>query len=380
MVVDRKRNGSAITSQNYFAGLGEFGAARSSLSEARSKLSWRAFEYLLGELNRAVPDILWRGHRVYAVDGCHLSLPASQEILKEYPRAQSEAKRTHYPKMMLVTATNVLSGVPYAARTAAGESGSERALLGSMLDEFKLGDIVLADRGFDGAESLHEIDKRGLYFIVRMKTGDTTAMPIRGFIASGKRSAIVEFFDPSGGRVQVRLIRNGRDHKKRVIVVATNLIGDAYPAKDIYRLYLKRWRIETMYYRVKELLQAQTFYARSLNGVMQELWANFFVLGLTAHVVGQSRLVSKSLKVPNFKNAVEVVRRHLHSAVSLKVTNGEANRIAELMIDQVRAVVVRQQPGRKNPRLSKQTINRWTIGRPLGKDRPKNRLKRASVS
>ena len=149
MVSSRKQNGSEITSLNYFAEIGMPGSSvcRSSLSEARSKVSWECFAYLLDELNRAKEPVTWKGHRVRACDGSYVTLPASEEILEHFPRRKSQQSRTHYPKGLLLVVTDILTGIPSAARIGSDE-GSERAMLTSMLDGFEAGDVLLLDRGY----------------------------------------------------------------------------------------------------------------------------------------------------------------------------------------------------------------------------------------
>lgn len=370
MVSSRKQNGSEITSQNYFTELkrADLAAARSSITGARSKLSWRAFEYLLKELNSATTSSLWRGRRVFAVDGTYLSLPATAEILKSFPRANSIKKRTHYPKALFVTATNVLSGVPLTAKIDSGESGSERKLLISMLSDFAKNSVLLLDRGFDGVQNLYEIHKRDLYFIARMRTDRTTSLVIRKFLDSKKYSSIVEFENEEDKIFKVRLIRRGICRNGRPIVVATNLVDQKYSATEVFNLYKKRWNIETMYRRVKGLFQIEKFTAKSLNGVLQEIWANLFVLGLTSDTMNGANTPSAQ-HIPNYKNASEVVRRHLHFAISIPLTREQAKLIASDMIEQIEKIICKRQIGRKNPRISKQPINRWTLNRPLGKNR-----------
>jgi hypothetical protein len=382
MVSSRKQNGSEITSLNYFSEIGrpELGACRSSLSEARSKISWEVFEYLLDELNRASNPATWKGHRVRACDGTHITLPATAPILEHFPRRECEQSRTHYPKALLVVATDILTGIPSTARLGQGEYGSERELLASMLDDFEPGDIMLMDRGYEGINHLYELEKRGQKFITRLRAaGGSCSKAVRALLASGKTSLLIDFETSRGETYTVRLLLKGMDINGLPIVLCTNLIDrQKYSVKEIYKLYLRRWEIETMYSRVKQLFSMEKFYARSLNGVLQEVWGNLFLLGLTSFAVTASQ-ASSLVSAPNFKNASEVVRRHIHYAISIRLTRRRALRRARAMIEQIGSLTCRKQTGRKNPRISKQPATKWNVHRPLAKNRPNQPYKKAKM-
>jgi hypothetical protein len=372
MVSNRKQNGSEITSLNYFAEIGKPGQSicRSSFSEARSKLSWECFAYLLDELNRAADPQTWKGHRIRACDGSHLTLPASKEILEHFPRRENEQSQTHYPKGLLVTVTDILTGVPSIAKICSGEYGSERDMLVSMLDDFETGDILLLDRGYEGVDHLFEIHRRGQNFITRVRASGSCSGQVNALLHSGKKSIDVAVKTKSGESYMVRLVRMGRDRVGLPIVVCTNLIDKSkYSNREIFEIYLRRWEIETMYHRVKQLFSIEKFYARSLNGVLQEIWANLFMLGLTAFTVRATDATTK-VSAPSFKNASEVVRRHLHNAVSIRLTPRLAIKCAREMLEQIASIHSRKQVGRKNPRTSKQPTNKWNVHRPLTKNRP----------
>ncbi len=376
MVSHRKQNGSEITSRNYFSEIGQPNRCvkRSAFSEARSNLSWECFPFLLDELNRASEPKLWKGHKVRAADGTYLSLPASKDILELFPRRVCEQNRSHYPKALLVVATDVLNGIPSTARICSSELGDERTLLKAMLDEFEGGDILLLDRGYEGADLLYEIHRRGQYFVARVRSGNSCSNAVKSLLGSSKKSIIVQLQTQSGESYPVRLIKRGRDRKGLPIIVATNLIASNYSKREIFELYLRRWKIETMYLRVKNLFALERFYSKSINGVMQEIWANLFILGLTAYVSGAA---SESVgRTANFKNAAEVVRRFFHYAVSTCLTPRQASKAARTMIAQIESCYCCKQPGRKNVRISKQPGNKWNIHRPLTRNRPKNRRKK----
>jgi IS4 transposase len=249
-----------------------------------------------------------------------------------------------------------------------------------MLDDFEAGDILLLDRGYEGVDHLYEIHKRGQHFIARMRAAGSCSEQVKALLRSDKKSIVVEVKTKSGESYPVRLVKMGRDRVGLPIVLCTSLIDKAkYSNREIFDLYLRRWEIETMYHRVKQLFSVEKFYARSLNGVLQEIWANLFMLGLAAFTVHATNTTTH-VSAPSFKNASEVVRRHLHYALSVRLTPRLALKCARKMLEQIDSIHSRKQLGRKNPRISKRPTTKWNIHRPLAKNRPNQPYKRAGMA
>lgn len=389
MVADQNRFGYESSSQEYFYNLNhnskiEYEAAkRSTISEARSKLSYKAFEYLLNSINlnqkSEISDShLWHGHLVRAVDGTKLTLPATKEILKEFPRRGNRGGSVeHYPFAILTTAVNVFTGQPNAVRMG-NKNSSEPQHLVSMLDEFERGDIVLLDRGLGGGNVWLELAERGQFFVNRVKSkesGTGSSESVTRFLKSNKKQLIIKKLVKDGESKKtllVRLIRGRRLKCGGVLVIATNLLDKKlYPAKEVLKLYSSRWKVETHYGRAKTLLQLSKFHGRDLNKVKQEIFANLLILSITSlailEVENKVEKISKKRKcssTPNFKNAVNVVKRNfLYILGSPTMTAKASAFMAKKMINQIQNVRCAIQPNRSYPRYSRQAVNRWAYAK-----------------
>ncbi len=388
MTCARNCNGYDITSQNYFADLknrldeGSEGVCRSSLCEARGQLKWEAFEYLLNEVNSLSPNHTWKKHRLFAVDGTCLNLPHQDEIIESFPLGKNKRTRAHYPKGLLLTVTDVLSGVPLLAELGHYRTDSERGMLANNFSKIPKGSILLLDRGYDGVRTFKQISDEDLHFIVRVRTRTDSRISqnIMDFLSSGKKEQVVWIRNLKGTELKVRLLRYGLDVEGLPIVLATNLLcRSAYSRSEIMCCYKKRWKVETLYYRVKKLLQLELFHARSINGVKQEIWANLFVLGLTAVLINQAIKMAKmntNKVAPNFKNAIEIIRRHLKWII-LTRNEKQKKKILQEMYIAIIQVTCCKQPGRKNPRFSRQPQSSWR--RPDGKNRARTQAEKKRV-
>ena len=373
MAANRNGSGYAITAQDFFheRGCGDMAPIKQSVCNARKKVSWQAFEYLLNEANQEkIIEELWLGHRVRIVDGTKLNLPLSDELVKHFTVPNTKGGPGHYPQAWMVTLINSTSCQPVAMELGCHKS-SERELMLKMLHRFCPGDIALLDRGLGGAKVYLDFIKNDVHFIHRVKTsGDRIAGYIQDFLKSRKASQIVAVpvCDDDGEDIflMVRLVRGPKDSEGKRIVFATSLIDqDQYPTLSIRELYRRRWNIETMYGRVKHVLEIGKFHSRSLNGILQEIYAHLLVISLTALIEFQaSRKIGldREKAIPNFKAAIHVVRRHLAMIVGhRKLKRREAVLLAEQMVEEASRVLWRKQPGRSHPRVSMQPIKSWNL-------------------
>lgn len=385
MAAHHNSDGYAISSQNYFSELSQFmgesiePASHQAVSRARSKIDWQAFRHLLQEANQ--DDVLtgsrfrYRGHVTRAIDGTQLTLPHSEELLEYFDQRSSSAGLGHYPGALLVTALNVFTGQGKAARVA-NHICSERDQLMSMIElDFSAGDLSLLDRGFGGDQVFLCFEDHRQYYLCRMRSsGERNALYVQDFLSSREKDRVIRqtvIHQDTGEEVEIRirLIRGPKDSEGKRIILATNFTDKTeYSRRSLLKLYRFRWSVETMYGRVKNLLKLEAFHAKSINGVMQEIFANLLVMSLTAIVAlgaAAELKLDPDVAVPSFKNAQAVVKRHLIEAIciSSRLTKRKSRELAKLMIEEASRVIWKKQPGRSYPRVSKQPIKCWNLAK-----------------
>jgi hypothetical protein len=368
MTIEGNRAGYSISAQDFFAEMG-FAASeapkKQTVSDARAKLQWQGFEFLLKESRRSDLEDPWLGHPVQIVDGTKLTMPNSDELTEHFATPNTKSGPGFYPQAWMVTVINSTSAQPIAARVGCHKE-SERDLMLGLLDECRANEVLLLDRGLGGARVYLNCIKRDIFFIHRAKTsGDRVALYVQDFIASGKKSALygVEAADDDGENVLlwVRLIEGPLDSEgKRIVFVTSLLDKKKYSVGAIRELYRRRWGIETAYDRVKNLLYLEKFHARSYNCVMQEIFANLLVMSLSAAIDLQA---SKNLELdrdesaPSFKAVVHVVRRYFSVIAAFeKISMRKASELEQQMIEEAGLILYKKRPGRSYPRVSKQPI------------------------
>lgn len=374
MALEGNRAGYSISAQDFFSDLGlapSDAPKKQTISDARTKIKWEGFEFLLGEARRDDLEIRWHKHIVRIADGSKINLPNSPELRERFAIPNTKVGPGFYPQAWLVTLINSTSGQPIAARVGCHKECSERDLMLGLLSHCHIGDVLLLDRGLGGARVYLECAKRGLFFLHRVRTsGETVALYVQDFLASQKQSALygVEAEEESGEKVMlwIRLVRGPRDSEGKTIVFATNLLDEeVYSNASIRELYQQRWGIETVYNRSKNLLHLEKFHARSYNGIMQEIFANLLVMSLASAVdveAGKKVGIDRATAAPNFKAVVHVVRRYFSILASINViSKKKAADLAALMVEEAALIIYEKRPGRSYPRVSKQPIKNHNL-------------------
>lgn len=324
------------------------------------------FKFLLEESYRQDLETRWLDHCVKIADGTKLTLPRTQDILEHVECPNTKAGPMHYPQALMVTAISSSTGQPLGMNIGSHRS-SERELLLELLKRSNPSDLWLLDRGLGGAAIYLEFLRLDIDFVHRAKTsGDTIPFYIKDFIKSRCQTQEVSIpVKDIGGKwtaILVRLVRGRKDSEGKQIVFVTSLLDqERYSNRAIRELYRERWGIETMYNRVKNIIQIEKFHARSWNGIIREIYAHLVVISLAAQIdIEASRQLKLDRKKaqPNFKAVINVIKRNFVVLLgkTQTFTPSDINRMADEMIREATRVVYRKRPGRNFPRVSRQPI------------------------
>ncbi len=124
--------------------------ATSAYCQARRRLPWDILPRLrcavAARAERATQ--LWKGFYVKVVDGTGMSLPDTPKNQRAYPQSAEQKPGCGFPLLKLVGVFSLATGtlLDYAK---GNKHQHELGLLRRLLDSFKAGDLVLADRGFN---------------------------------------------------------------------------------------------------------------------------------------------------------------------------------------------------------------------------------------
>jgi len=198
-----------------------------------------------------------------------------------------------------------------------------------MHDEFRPGDVVLADRGFCSFWHLAQLHQAGVHAVFRLhqnqivnfrkgrihrppsppfpKRHDLRGLPTTRWVRRlGRHDQIVEYHKPSKrpkwmaselweslpDKLMLRELRytvEMRGVRTREITLVTTLLDSAtYPAEDLAALYGRRWEVETNLRHLKQTLGMDILHTKTLDGIHKELAMFAIVYNLVRLVMLES--------------------------------------------------------------------------------------------
>jgi hypothetical protein len=265
---------------------GAFTQARSHLRpEAFLELNENACQTFYDE----APYLVWKGHRLLAVDGTRLVLPSHKTIIEEYgefgfgPNADSK-----HSMAIASVLYDVLNLVTIDAQLAPYDF-NERDLLNRHVPFVKKDDLLLLDRGYPSIAMFYLLRHQGIEFCARMK--ENWWLKVKEFTESGKEEQIVQFNLPKKDRklfegheemikepVTCRLICVTLENGEREILCTSLADKEKYVYNDFGHIYHLRWNEEEAYKILKARAQIESFTGKTALAVQQDFYAKIFAM------------------------------------------------------------------------------------------------------
>jgi hypothetical protein len=337
---------------------------RASVSKARARLPlslWdKIFAYLSQKAQEIAKDLAyWRGHRIVLLDGTCVSMPDRPELFETFGINTGYHGKGRYPLARIVTVclANTMTVIRYALGRY---DQSETALAFSIFNTLKKGDLVVADRYFAAAHFYCYYKSLALEFLTRahQRLKMSRIKPVHsysrndflGWLKINKNYREKDTY--LAEKILVRFIQatvriRGQ---RQVIWLVTSLLDDRqYPAPEIVEIYGRRWRIETLFRRLKVRLSADVLRSHSPDGVRKEVAARFVALNIVATIMLESAL--RHNVDPMRISFVRAVRAILMFSPALACEAiFKLPQIYDAMLLEIASELVPQRPGRNEPR------------------------------
>lgn len=296
---------------------------KSSLSEFRSHVSYKFFEDIFKETlkQKSSPRPTHRGFHIYAIDGDSLDLPASQDVFKQGYRGYpfKGDRETHYPKMYTAHCFDIISGRFH--RFGHSPTQDEVHLARSMAATLEKNSITIYDRLHCGYRTFSAHEKAGNYFIARARTrGRSTKREVLAFCKSSKRNDRVVWRPITKKRIlpdfTLRLVKVKNPRTGEDLAFVTNLTPAQFSNREIAQLYQRRWDIEGAFRDITVTLKLQQWHAKSLNGVLQEIFSLLWLANTVKRACGKiagttKKWLAKEYEKTNFKLGCSLLMNHL---------------------------------------------------------------------
>jgi len=318
---------------------------------------------------QAPADWLWHGRHVKLGDGTTLTMPDTDANQAAYPQSTSQKPGLGFPIVRMVVLLSLATGLlcDMALGPYAGKETGENALLRTLWDALKPGDIFLADRLYCSYFLLALARLRHVDCVVRQHQRRKTDFRRGQCIARGdhvvewRRPARPEWMDeatyaavPPTLRLREILVEVHAPgfRVEKLVVVTTLLDGKRYPTQDIAQLYHYRWNAELDIRALKDSLAMDHLACKSPEMVRKEIWMAWLGYNLTRKTIAQAALTHGKLpRQISFTGAVQAI-----AASWMCLANASPSRIAEMAAAQFEIIAGRRvgdRPHRVEPRAVK---------------------------
>jgi hypothetical protein len=344
----------------------------SAYCQARARLPWDILPRLrcAAAAKAQKAAALWRGLSVKVIDGTSVSLPDTIKNQRAYPQTGSQKPGCGFPLMKLVGVFSLSTGalLDYAR---GNKRQHELTLLQKLLDQFKPGDLALADRGFSSYTLLGLLSLRGAFGLFRLH--HARLADFRQGQRLGKKDRLVVWPKPwlwqrprylpkslwklIPQQLPVRLVRFTMAvpgfRSQSVTLVTTLLDAQAYPAEELARLYARRWQIELWFRDIKTSMGMEVLRCKSPQMLHKELEMFFIAYNLIRCLMAQAgALFEAPLERLSFKGTVDAVRQ-FSLAIAQSRTGKKQKQLMTRLLQTIAQDQVPDRAGRSEPRAVK---------------------------
>jgi putative transposase len=357
---------------------------------ARHKLNAQVLRQLVygiaEQMSYQNPDHwLWHGKDVKLVDGFTFTMPDTPENQEEFPQSKTQKPGVGFPIARACTVLSLANACIHdvAIGPYAGKETGETALLRKVLDSFKPGDVMLADRYFCSFFMLAILKSRGIDVCMRLhqlRQVDRSKVKRLGdndYIDTWHRPQRAKWmsrqlYDSIPEQMEIRIVTfdaKTENHTEPLNVVTTLLDHEKYPAREIGKLYGYRWHVELDIFSIKQSLNLDHLRCKSPDMIRREFWTTLLAYNMVRLVCAQAAFVHK--KLPR-QMSFTIACNTLLSQWLMPPNESIRQLLGEHNLFQIACNEVGNRPGRIEPRVIKRRPKNYSL-----MTRPRNQYKRA---
>jgi hypothetical protein len=298
--------------------------------KARQKIKYQLFidlyRFIVRIFYSQIGGQLWFHFRLLAVDGSEINLPSSKELLRKYGCHHINSIGTEIPQARVSFLCDVLNKITVDAQIESFKVG-EQEMFESHLKCLRKNDLITGDANYGHFRILKAIEQVNADYCIRMSQSSDF---IKDFLASGEKDVILEWFPSKSTKancrkhgidttpLKVRLVRIDLSEDVIEVLALSLLDMGKYTYENIENLYDKRWGVEEEIKKYMQRLMIEFFSSIKENGVLQDFYANIFMLNLVSFLaepvhedIYQASEQCKYRQQINWTSAIGDVRQRL---------------------------------------------------------------------
>jgi len=291
LLMDMQKTALQARLNHFFAKTGqEVSMTEQALSKARNQFDHSPFEKMLRSVvaeeysGNSTPK--WKGYHLVAVDGSSAQVPDTAETREYFGALGRNGGHACVGLSILYDVENTWVLNPIFTVAAMDERGNLLKHISFLSDRFPHiaeNALILLDRGYQSTKVFEALEQAGMKYICRCS---------RCFLSSVNKAPHGDsVIEQDGRRLRVYkfLLKTGEEE-----TLITNLF-DA-DCSDFPELYAKRWGIETAYGTLKNKLCVESFSGKTVNTVLQDLWASMVLMNLVATLRDEANQAVKAAR------------------------------------------------------------------------------------
>lgn len=322
----------------------------------------------------------WKGRRVYVYDGSTVTMPDTHENQLAYPQPVIQRPGLGFPMARIAAIFSLACGavIDLGICRYAGKGQSELVLLRTLMNVFRPGDVMLADRLMCAWTEMVMLQQRGVDCVCRFTSH--RKYDFRKGQSLGAGDHIVVWPKPLKPRTidrktyaalpdsltvrecRVRIEQPG--FRVTTLVIATTLLdAEAYTKGDLAALYRARWNAELDLRSLKQTLQMDILRCRTPELVRKEIWTHILAYNLIRTIIAQS--ATKHGVEPrsiSFKGAIQTLEA-FQPMIAMQAQRDATlrQRLFEQLLDAIIVHRVADRPDRYEPRRRKRHSKRYGV-------------------
>lgn len=154
------------------------------------------------------------------------------------------------------------------------------------------GSMLVFDRGYCDYNWFAELDKKGVYFVTRLKEKAAyevlETQAAEGKNVTADQAIVFDQHATADNETFFRVVQYWDEASKREFKFLTN--NHALPAETIAAIYKERWQVELFFKALKQNLRIKSFVGTSANALKTQIWTALIALLLVRFLQLKSKL------------------------------------------------------------------------------------------
>ncbi len=353
---------------------GDITVTKQAFSQARRKVSPKAFIYLMDGVNKwfynETPFNKYRGYRLLAIDGTVLQLHNSENLREVFGYIENQNSKV--ARAQASALYDVENDMIIASKITHYRTG-ERAIAEEMITKLcELGtrnDLLLFDRGYPSRDFIQFIEEKQLKYLMRVSSGF-----LKVVVNAPDKDQVIEV-KYKGALLKMRVLKFELN-SGIIETLITNIFDEDFSVADFKELYFKRWGIEVKYNEIKNKLQIENFTGETPIAIEQDFYATMYLANMVAlakmdaNEIIEEEYKNKDLKYEYKVNTNVLIGKLKDTLITMISTKNpwKRSRMLKHIEEEIERNVIPIRPDRsfeRNEHRSTQMVNRMNKKRAL---------------